>query len=228
MKIESVAAPVRKQLVDTLRRAILEFRFKPGDRLIERELCELTGVSRTSLREALRQLETEGFIDIVPHKGPVVAKVDAEEAAQIYELRAQLEGFMGRKFVERASDKQISALRKALDDFQKAVKLGQSKDLIAAKSRFYDLLIDGSANAPLESALRNLHGRVTLLRATSMSQPGRIDKSVKELDKIVSAIERRDAEAAERACRLHVENAAKVAVSLLKETEEHEAKSSRK
>lgn len=219
LRVAAVAAPVRQQLVESLRRAILEFRFKPGDRLVERELCELTGVSRTSLREGLRQLETEGLISIVPNKGPVVATVGADEAAQIYELRALLEGFMGRRFAERATEKQISALKKALATFAKAVKAGANRrDLVAAKGKFYDLLIEGSGNSALESALRNLHGRVTLLRATSMAQPGRIQKSLQELEEIMRAIEQRDANAADKACRAHVENASRTAISVL-ETE---------
>src|SRR3546814_5903815 len=81
-RVTSVAAPLRHQIVKTLRQAILDSRFRPGDRLIERELCELTSVSRTSLREALRLLEAEGLVRIVPQKGVVVAAFDEEESGQ--------------------------------------------------------------------------------------------------------------------------------------------------
>lgn len=208
-RVTQVAAPVRHQLVETLRRAILEFHFKPGDRLVERELCELTGVSRTSLREALRQLETEGLINIIPNRGPVVTSVSREEAREIYELRAVLEGSMGRWFAQRASDKQVKQLREALQDFRKAVQRANPRDLITSKSAFYKLLMDGCGNHALEAALRNLHGRVTLLRATSMAAPGRTHESLKELEAIVSAVVARDADAAEKACATHVSNAAK-------------------
>jgi GntR family transcriptional regulator, trigonelline degradation regulator len=217
MRVTHVAAPVRHQLVDTLRRAILELRFRPGDRLVERELCELTGVSRTSLREALRQLESEGLVSIIPNRGPIVATVDREEAEQIYDLRAVLEGFMGRRFAERATDKQIKRLREALEAFRKAVKRGDARDLISTKSEFYDQLMTGSGNRALEGALRNLHGRVTLLRATSMGQPGRIAVSLRELEGIVDAIARRDPVAAERACIEHVHNASKIVLEVLED-----------
>lgn len=216
LRVAAAAAPVRRQLIESLRQEVLNFRFKPGDRLIERELCELTGVSRTSLREALRQLEAEGLITIVPNKGPVVASVDVEEAAQIYEFRAVLEGFVGLRFAQRASDKEIAALRKSVDAFRKAVRKNEARELVAAKSGFYDVLIAGAGNAVIERSLRNLHTRVTLLRSVSMGQTGRTRKSLAELEEIVEAVARRDPEAAQKACIAHVEKAAEVALDVLR------------
>lgn len=216
LRVAAAAAPVRRQLIESLRQEVLNFRFKPGDRLIERELCELTGVSRTSLREALRQLEAEGLITIVPNKGPVVASVEVEEAAHIYEFRALLEGFVGQRFALQATDKEIAALRKSLDAFRKAVRKNDPRELVAAKSGFYDILIAGAGNTVIERSLRNLHTRVTLLRAVSMGQRGRIKKSLAELEEIVGAITRRDPDAARKACIEHVENAAEIALGVLR------------
>jgi DNA-binding GntR family transcriptional regulator len=216
LRVAAAAAPVRRQLIESLRQEVLNFRFKPGDRLIERELCELTGVSRTSLREALRQLEAEGLITIVPNKGPVVASVEVEEAAHIYEFRALLEGFVGQRFALQATDKEIAALRKSLDAFRKAVRKNDPRELVAAKSGFYDILIAGASNTVIERSLRNLHTRVTLLRAVSMGQRGRIKKSLAELEEIVGAITRRDPDAARKACIEHVENAAEIALGVLR------------
>jgi len=215
LRVEPVAASVRSRLVDALRRAILDFQLKPGDRLIERELCEQSGVSRTSVREALRQLETEGFITNIPNKGPVVASVTVDEAKDIYEVRAVLEGLAARKCATLATDKEIAGLRKAIDAFRKAVRSKNPRDLIASKTLFYDQLMAGARNDALEAALRNLHGRVTLLRATSMSQPGRVDSSAAELETIVEAIASRDPDAAERASRQHVEKAGAIALEIL-------------
>jgi DNA-binding GntR family transcriptional regulator len=215
LRVAPVAAPVRTRLVDALRKAILDFQLKPGDRLIEREICEQSGVSRTSVREALRQLETEGLVTSIPHKGPVVATVTIEEARDIYELRAILEGFAGRKFALAATDAEIAELHGALRVFRKGLTSKEPRDLIAGKTLFYDLLLVGARNDALEAALRNIHGRVTLLRVTSMSHPGRTDASAAELQAIVEAIARRDPDAAERACRVHVENAGAVAMKVL-------------
>ena len=216
LRVAAAAAPVRRQLIEVLRQEILSFRFKPGDRLIERELCELTGVSRTSLREALRQIEAEGLITIIPNKGPVVASVDLDEAEQIYEFRALLEGFVGERFAARASQEQLVALRNSVEVFRKAVEQNDPRGLIAAKSGFYDILIAGAGNKAAEGALRNLHARVTLLRAVSMGQTGRLEKSLAELEEIAAAMARRDGGAAKKACIAHVENAAEIALDVLR------------
>lgn len=217
-RVESVAAPVRTQLVDTLRRAIFDFRFRPGDRLVERELCEMTGVSRTSLREALRQLESEGLVWLVPNRGPVVASVSPAQSRDIYELRALLEGFVGRRAAERASKSEVAALKAAVKHLKSVVRQHDSRALVLAKEAFYGQLISCCANSEIEAALRNLHGRVTLLRATSMAQPGRIQKSLGEIDAIVAAIAAGDPDAAELACRQHVENAGRAATTVLEDS----------
>lgn len=183
--------------------------------MIEREICEQSGVSRTSVREALRQLESEGLVTSIPHKGPVVASVTIEEARDIYELRAVLEGFAGRKFALAATDAEIAELHAALRVVRKGLKSKDPRELIAGKTMFYDLLLVGARNDALEAALRNIHGRVTLMRATSMSQPGRTDASAAELQAIVEAIARRDPAAAEEACRRHVQDAGAVALEVL-------------
>ncbi|HWD15746.1 MAG TPA: GntR family transcriptional regulator, partial [Casimicrobiaceae bacterium] len=92
MRVGPIAAPVRSQTVGNLRNAILTGRFAPGARLVEAELCRLLGVSRPSVREALRQLEAERLVVITPFKGPAVARIEWPEAEQIYEVRALLEG----------------------------------------------------------------------------------------------------------------------------------------
>src|SRR4051812_44559604 len=118
LQVRRQAATLRMLVEDKLRSAIASGRFKPGQRLIERELCELTGVGRTSIREALRQLEAEGLITTLPHRGPVVTVVTADEAAQLYKVRALLEGFLGREFAEHGSDSQIAELELALKLFE--------------------------------------------------------------------------------------------------------------
>jgi DNA-binding GntR family transcriptional regulator len=103
MKVSNVAAPVRLQVAASFRSAILSGRFQPGDRLIEKDLCDLTGASRTSVREALRQLETEGLVQLVPNKGPIVASIDPKQARSIYQVRAVL-GFVVRGQRDRCAD----------------------------------------------------------------------------------------------------------------------------
>jgi DNA-binding GntR family transcriptional regulator len=126
LRVERNPAPVRTQVIDNLRQAIIDCRFLPGQRLIERELVELTGVSRTSIREALRELTAEGLVTSVPNKGNVVTRVSAKEAAQLYEVRSALEGLAGRIFVRNASAKSRYDLAEAMRDIERAASAGVS------------------------------------------------------------------------------------------------------
>ena len=107
LRIEDVPT-VRSMVAQKLREAIMSGTFKPGQRLVERELCEMTGVSRPSIREALRLLEADGLVTTVAHRGPVVSTISLEEAKQIYAARAVLEGFAGREFA-RLHDPAVGA-----------------------------------------------------------------------------------------------------------------------
>ena len=105
-----VAAPLREQVTDRVRQAILDLRLRPGERLIERELTESLGVSRATVREVIRQLAAEGLVTVVPQRGAEVTSLSASDAADIYEMRASLEALAVRRFVQRAGDDQVRAL----------------------------------------------------------------------------------------------------------------------
>ena len=215
-QIPRQAATLRTQVEDRLRTAILTGHFEAGQRLVERELCELFGVGRTSVREALRQLEAEGLVTTVPHKGPTVSKVDYEDTEQIYAVRALLEGYAGEEFARRGSAAEMEKLSKAVARFEEAANLNDAKELLAAKTEFYSVLLDGCGNVFITQMLSLLHNRVNLLRSTSMMQPGRLAKSVAEIREIHDAIKLRDAAKAGAACRHHVEMAARTILSFLR------------
>jgi DNA-binding GntR family transcriptional regulator len=208
---------LKKQVVESLRTAIFNRRFSPGDRLVERELCEMLDVSRTLLREALSQLEAEGVVQIIPHRGPIVAVYTAEDAKSIYEVRAALEEMAGRCFVERATESECKALETAFAEMKRSCTSKLGADHLTVKTEFYAALTTGAHNPVLVEMLRLIHGRVSMLRATTLAQPGRLAASLTELGNIVKAIKARDAEAAARACRLHVENAGVIAMTILAE-----------
>jgi GntR family transcriptional regulator, trigonelline degradation regulator len=206
LRVERAPAPIRSRVLDNLRQAILEGKLAPGQRLIERELVELTGVSRTSIREALRELAAEGLVTTIPNKGTVVATVTAEEARQLYQVRSALEGLAGRLFVENATNAQRRALVNALRAVERAAPKG-SPAMLAAKDKFYDVLFEGGGNEALRSMAGALHARVNLLRSMSLSVPGRSAESLAELAEIVAAVQAGDADAAAKACSHHVEAA---------------------
>lgn len=205
LRVERTPAPIRAQVLDNLRQAILDRHFAPGQRLIERELVELTGVSRTSIREALRELAAEGLVTTIPNKGTVVATLSAEDARQLYQVRSVLEGLAGKLFVENALPAQRRALVKQLATIDRLV--ARDASILEAKDRFYDILFVGGGNVALHQTAAGLHARVRALRSLSLSLPGRSRKSVAELHDIIDAIESADPEKAARACRRHVANA---------------------
>jgi DNA-binding GntR family transcriptional regulator len=209
LRVGRVAAPLREQVLDVLRRAIVEQHLPPGHRLIERELIEQTGVSRTTVREVLRELTAEGLVRTIPQKGAIVAVPTAEEAADLYEVRAALEALAARRFVARATPADVEELRAALAELERVTASGaETRAMLYAKDRFYDVLLRGSGNRAVREILAGLKARVGLLRTSSLSQPGRAERSLAEIRAIVEAVEARDAESAARACAHHVEQAA--------------------
>src|SRR5580700_10031410 len=136
--IRKFAAPLRQQVLDELRQSIIAGRLNPGERLIERELISMMGVSRTVIREALRQLESEGLVAIVPNKGPIVRTLTLEEAHDLYAIRAVLEGLAARLFVEQADDHQIARLEKAFAFLETAYESADAPKMLEAKNTFYE------------------------------------------------------------------------------------------
>jgi DNA-binding GntR family transcriptional regulator len=219
LRVKRQDASLRLQVQEKLRQAIAEGRFKPGDRLVERELCGLFGVGRTSVREALRQLEAEGLVTSYAHRGPIVTSISHEEADQLYKVRAILEGYCGQLFAQRGTDAEIAALGKAVQDFELAIEAGNSGALASAKNAFYDCLMSGSGNMFARQMLTSLHNRINLLRMTSMNQPGRLGHSLAEIKEIVGAIAERNGPRAHEACKRHIEKAASVALEYLRQNE---------
>jgi DNA-binding GntR family transcriptional regulator len=213
-------ATLRNMVENRLRAAIISGRFKPGQRLIERELCDLIAVSRPSIREAMRQLEAEGLVTAQPYRGPTVATISADEARQLYAVRTLLEGFAGEQFALRGEPADMEALTRAVEGLEAVIAAGaEPTALIEAKTQFYAVLMDGSDNIFVRQTLAMLHNRVTLLRLTSMGQPGRLAQSIAEIREIHDAILARDPVAAKSACERHVASATVVAMAVLQRTD---------
>ncbi|SHJ20903.1 transcriptional regulator, GntR family [Roseomonas rosea] len=219
--------PVRRQVEERLREAIISGRFMPGDHLSDRLLCDLFGVSRGVIREAVRLLEAEGLIDVVPNRGPFVAYLSPAEASQVYEVRAVLEALAGQGFAERASEDEIAELRAVFEEIAAARPGLDRVALLGLKRRFYDVLLRGCRNAYVARMLDQVLNRNTQLRATTLSDPERLPRTVTEIRRIVEAIERRDAEGTWQACRDHVAQAARVALRILNQQASEKAEAAR-
>ena len=209
---------IRSMVAQKLREAIMSGTLKPGQRLVERELCEMTGVSRPSIREALRSLEADGLVNTVPHRGPVVSTISLEEARQLYAARAVLEGFAGRECARLHDPVIVRRIGDALVRLKAAAAKSDLPAQLEAKTEFYAAIIAGCRNSFVERMLRPLHDRITLLRITSMSQPKRINKSLREVTAIWKAIQSGDPDLAERCCADHVKAAAVAALSMIEKS----------
>ena len=206
-----------------MRAAIMEGAFPPGSHLADRTLCEQFGCSRSIIREAIRLLEAEGLVTVVPHRGSFVTYLTSAEAVQIYELRAALEALAGQGFAERASAEERAALRRVFEELAAADATIGQRALLEAKRAFYDVLLRGCRNDYVGRMLAQLLNRITQLRATSLSSPGRLPDTVRELRRILEAIDQRDGEGTAAACRDHVRSAAAVALGVLREREREAA-----
>lgn len=196
---------VQQQTVERLRTAILEGVFKPGERLVEAEVAPLLGISRPSLREALRSLEGERLVTIIPNRGPHVSVVTWEEAEQIYQVRMLLEGEAAALSATRAKPEHFSRMRKALDDFCIASLASDRRGLVTATTTFYGILLESCGNQILEELQKGLLARINFLRNQSMSRPSRSAESLREMTAIHDAITQHDAGAARQAAIRHVE-----------------------
>jgi GntR family transcriptional regulator, trigonelline degradation regulator len=217
--ITRTPAPLRHQVVDGLRQAIISGRLRPGQRLTERELIAMMSVSRTVIREALRQLESEGLVAIVPNKGPVVRELSWQEASDLYRIRAALEGLAARLFVEKGTPSDLHQLEVVLEEVEAAYDGRDAEEILQAKNRFYDVLNRGARSEPLATMVEMLRGRVWRWRALGLAHPerspGRSRQSVDNLKAVVAAIKARQPDLAERLMREETDRAAEEVARLL-------------
>lgn len=210
------ATPLRKQAEESLRKAILSGRYDAGERLKERQLMESLGVSRTLLREALRQIEAEGLVTLIPNRGPVVSVLSYEDAEEIYEVRGILESQACIGFVLRASSSHVHKLQAVFAKLKPAAEAGDVQGTLEFSGDFYDAILEGSGNKILSSMLKLLHNRIVLLRRTSMSEAGRLPETLDELTRMFIALCARDESAASKASIHHVRQASRAALRVMR------------
>ncbi|EAR51831.1 GntR family transcriptional regulator [Oceanicola granulosus HTCC2516] len=211
--ISRTAAPLRQQVLKRVREEIVEGRLAPGMRLVESALCESYGVSRTVVREALRQLESEHLVNVVPNAGPIVAVLTEEEIRSIYVVRATLEALAGKLFAQHADANHCKALVKLGKRLDKEYRKGTVESREAIKAEFYERLLDGAQNRVLTEDLRAMHARIAIFRRFAFVDEARTEPSLRELETIIrAAAVDRDAQAAWNACEHHILLAGELAI----------------
>ena len=198
---------LRARTQNVLRNAILDGHFKAGQKLVERELSELTGASRSILREALVHLEAHGLIERQSYRGFSVTRLSAQKVCEIFELRASLETLAAELFTERASAQEIAALGEALTALEQCVVAFDLGRMRSAKEHYYEVLFTGCRNEEIRRALENIIDRVYYLRSRLMMDPVRRETSLAEMRRLTAALINRDRLAARAASLAHLEAA---------------------
>ncbi|QCP51371.1 GntR family transcriptional regulator [Trinickia violacea] len=225
LKIERTAKTLRELTLDKLRSAIVQGYFRPGDRLVERTLCDELGVSRTVVREVLRHLETEGLVETVARQGPIVARLDPAQVGEIYELRSLLEANAARACAERATPALVNELRAIRKTVEDAFQQDDWPSVLECTERFYEAMFDGAGKQVSLAVVKSLNARINRLRALTIAVPGRRDESNREMNVLLDAIERRDGEAAAAASAAHIRRTSELALHALEQQQDQAASS---
>jgi DNA-binding GntR family transcriptional regulator len=210
---------LRDKTVEALRDAILTQYFKPGQQLVERSLADETGVSRTSIRAALAQLDAEGLVQRIPSKGMFVTQVTADEAREIYEMRVIIESSMARLFVERASDADVARVEAAIAAAEEAAQPEAVLEYAHRLDAVSDAIMGGAGNDVARQMAAVLRARITFLRTITArsASPDRRKSTFTTLYRILEAFKARDADAAESVTREYVRRSAEFAEQVLRE-----------
>ena len=198
--------PLRDVVFNTLRQAILRGELSPGERLLEIHLANKLGVSRTPIREAIRKLELEGLVIMIPRKGAVVAEITEKSLRDVLEVRRALEALAVRLACEKIQPEEIEELKIAANEFEKALKTEDVTVYAEADVRFHDIIYRTTDNQRLIQLLYNLREQMYRYRVEYLKREDSHPVLLAEHQYIIEMIEKRDAEKAEKAVCAHIDN----------------------
>ncbi len=192
---------LREKILETIRDAILKGTLKPGERVSEPELADRFGISRTPIREAFRQLESEGYLTVIPRKGAVVASLSERDIEEFYAIKIILEGFAAKMAAEKLTTKDIERLETINDRLQQLADAGNVKNFFRVHNEFHEVFIKAAGNEKLYEMISQLVLRFKRLRLASLSQPGRMEISVEEHRNMIEAFKNHDGDRADNLVR---------------------------
>ena len=199
--------PLREVVSEAIREAIISGVLKPGERIMEIQLAEELGVSRTPVREALRKLELEGFVVMIPRRGTYVADLSIKDVNEVFEIRKALDSLAAGLAAERITDEELEELERLLVDIAKSIENHDWDKIVEIDSQFHAVLYRASRNNRLVGIISNLQEQFTRFRSVSMKHTGRIRNTLEEHRRIVEAIAQRNVELAQMLSVEHMENA---------------------
>lgn len=207
--------PLRELVFETIREAIINGVLKPGERLMEIQLAEELGVSRTPIREAIRKLELEGFVVMVPRKGAYVADISLKDIADVFEIRGALEGLAAQLAAERATDEELEEMERMLVEIGEAIENKDVERLVETDTRFHEVLFRASRNERLTQILSLLREQIHSYRMRTLAHPARMRVALEEHRTLVEALAQRDPETARRVAQEHIESAENSLMALI-------------
>ncbi len=208
--------PLRDVVFNTLRKAILTGKLKPGERLMEVHLANRLGVSRTPIREAIRKLELEGLVIMIPRRGAEVARITEKSLKDVLEVRRTLDALSVELVCERIGAEDLERLRMACEEFEQAVK-GKNASVIAkADVALHDIIVEATGNERLMQLVNNLSEQMYRYRFVYIMEEREHDMLVAEHREIYESIVSRDRERASRAAKLHIDNQEKAIMRQIK------------
>ena len=211
--------PLREVVCETLRDAVRRGILQPGERLMEIQLAEDLGVSRTPVREAIRKLEMEGYVIMMPRRGTYVADLSIRDINEVFEIRTSLESLASGLAAESINEDELEKLQRLLVEIGAYIKSGDMESIVRTDTEFHDLLYQASRNTRLVGIISNLREQLTRFRTTSMSFPGRLKATLEEHRKIVEAIAQGDEKAARKAAEHHMEKSEQTLLASMKAKE---------
>lgn len=220
--------PLREVVCEALREAIRNGVLKPGERLMEIQLAEELGVSRTPVREAIRKLELEGYVVMMPRRGTYVASMSIRDINEIFEIRTALESLSNGLAAEHITEEELEHLQRLLVIIGGYIKAGDIEKIVETDIEFHDLMYHAARNQRLVGIISNLRDQLTRFRTLSMSYPGRLEATIEEHKAIVEAIANGDRKMASKAAEKHMENSEKTLLKAMEAIQQKTEKTANK
>ncbi len=204
--------PLRDVVFNTLRKAILTGQLKPGERLMEVHLANRLGVSRTPIREAIRKLELEGLVIMIPRRGAEVARITEKSLKDVLEVRRALDALSVELACDRIVEADLERLREACRNFEQVAKEADASVIAKADVALHDIIVEATGNRRLQQLVNNLSEQMYRYRFVYIQEESRHDNLVAEHREIYESIVSRDKERASASAKLHIDNQEKAIV----------------
>ena len=214
--------PLRELVCEHIREAIINGTFAPGERLMEIQMADEMGVSRTPVREAIRKLEMEGFVVMIPRRGTYVSNMSIKDINDVYEIRISLDTLAAGLAAERISDEELEELQRLLVKVGNAIEENDMAKVVEADIEFHDVLYKASRNERLRNIINNLREQITVIRGVSMRYPGRLKDTQEEHRRLVESIAARNVEKSQEIARIHLENAERTLMIAMSERKDND------